>query len=97
MRAADGAMLIVALSIAWSLYRANRDIENFNLLDLVMVHGRVSRLACIALGAFVVMSWIMVRLAMDGKMTEGYLGLYGGLCFTPICAMLFSPSKEIAT
>ena len=94
MRAADGAILIVALSVAWSLYRANRNIAKFNLLDLIMENERVSKMACIAMGAFIVLSWIMVRLAIDGKMTEGYMGLYGALCFTPICAKLFSPPKE---
>ena len=90
MRALDGALLIVALMIAWSLYRAHRNMAEFNFFDLIMENGKVSRLACIALGSFTVTSWIMIKLALDGKMTEGYLGLYGGLCFTPIVAKLFS-------
>lgn len=96
MRSADGAMLIVALVIAWSLYRANRDIANFNLLDLIMENGRVSKIACVFLGSFATFSWVMVRLTIDGKMTEGYIGLYGATWVAPILAKLYAPSKQDA-
>ena len=91
MRAADGAILIIALAIAWSLYRANRDIEGFNLLDLVIEHNKVSKLACVFLGSFCVTSWVFVRVAIDGKMTEGLFLAYGGIWVAPIIAKLFSP------
>lgn len=93
MRATDAALLIVALVIAWSLYRAHRVQDNtFNLLDLIMENGRVSKLACVFLGSFGVTSWLMVRLTLDGKMTEGYLTAYGALWIIPITAKLFSPA-----
>lgn len=93
MRAADGGLLIVALAVAWSLYRAHRIIGNsFNLMDLLMENGRVSRLACVFLGSFGVTSWIMIRLTLDGKMTEGYLTAFGALWIIPITAKLFAPA-----
>ena len=63
-----------------------------NVFDIIMENGKVSKLACIAMGAFFVLCWIMIRLTLDGKMTEGYVGMFGGLCFTPIVAKLFSPA-----
>ena len=96
MRATDGALLIVALSIAWSFYRAHRSnddaFKHFNLLDLLMENGRVSRLASVFLGSFLVSSWIMVRMTIDGKMTELIFAAYGAMWVAPIIAKLFSPA-----
>lgn len=93
MRASDAPLLIVVLVIAWSLYKAHRRVENdFSLFDLLMENGRVSKIACVFLGSFAVFSWIMVRLTLDGKMTEGYIGLYGATWAAPLIAKLFSPA-----
>lgn len=101
MRATDAALLIVALVIAWSFYRAHRSHEGafaeFNLLDLILENGRVSRLACVFLACFGILSWIMVRLTTENKMTEGYFMGYAGACFAPIIAKLFSGSSATAT
>ena len=57
MRAADAAILIVALVIAWSFYRAHTNSTlSFNLFDLLMENGRLSRLACVFMGSFGVSS-----------------------------------------
>lgn len=93
MRATDAALIIVALVIAWSFYRAHRKQDfSFSVFDLIMDNGRVSRIACVFLGSFLVFSWIMVRLTLDGKMSEGYIGLYGGTFVAPILAKLFAPA-----
>lgn len=91
MRAEDAAPLIVALVIAWSFYRAHRDPNfRFDLFDLLMENGRVSRLACVFLGSFLVSSWVIVRLTIDGKMNEGMFIAYGTVWVAPIIAKLFS-------
>jgi len=99
MRATDAAILIVALVIAWSFYRAHKNANyTFDLFDLVMENGRLSRLACVFMGSFAVSSWIMVRATVDGKMTEGLFLAYGGVWVAPIIAKLFSiqpAAKEI--
>lgn len=93
MRAMDGALLIVALCIAWSFYRAHRSTDfAFNVFDLLMENNRVSRLACVFLGSFLVSSWIMVRLTLDGKMNELIFAGYGAMWVAPIIAKLFSPA-----
>ena len=100
MRASDAALLIVALVVAWSLYRAHKSDNDqfaaFNLLDLIMDQGRVSRVACVFLACFGILSWIMIRLTIGGKMTEGYFMGYAGACFAPIVAKMFSASSPPA-
>lgn len=94
MRAADGALMIVALVIAWSIYRAQRDPSfRFNLFDILMDNGRVSRLACVFMGSFAVSSWIMIRMTFDGKMTELMFGAYGAIWVAPVMAKLFAPAQ----
>ena len=86
---------LVALAIVVvSFVRMHRDsTTNFNVFDLVMERGRVSKLAVIALTAFVVYSWVIVRLTVDGRITEGYLTMYGVTWVAPIIAKLFSPER----
>jgi len=101
LRATDAALLIVALVIAWSLYRAHKGNDayfaNFNLVDLLLENGRVSKLACVFMGSFAVSSWIMVRMTFDGKMTEGLFMAYGGVWVAPVIAKLFTPPTQTAT
>lgn len=95
LRAADAGIIIVALAIAWSLYRAHRDqngLSAFNLFDLLMENGRVSRLACVFMGSFLVSSWVVVRVTIDGKMTDLLYAAYGTMWVAPIVAKLFSPA-----
>ena len=100
MRATDAALLLIGLWIMWSFYSAHRSPTNaINLFDLVMVDGRLSKMAVVFMGAFAATTWIMVRLTIDGKMTEGYVGLYGATWAAPMIARLFSnpPSGTTTT
>lgn len=95
MRATDGALLILTLVIAWSFYRAHRNPQfTFNVFDLIMENGRVSKVSCLVMGAFAVHTWIMVRLTFDAKMTEGYLTIYGATWVAPLLARMFSTPKS---
>lgn len=97
MRLTDAGMLLLALLIVWSFYRAHRSPGNeINLFDLVMVDGRVSKMATVFMGAFALMTWMMVRLTVEGKMTEGYFGTYGAIWVAPMIARLFSAPPATA-
>jgi hypothetical protein len=92
MRAADASLLIIGLVVAWSIYRAHRNpAYEFSFFDLLMDNGRLSRLAFVFMGSFLVSSWIMIRLTFDGKMSEGLFMAYGTVWVAPIIARLFSP------
>lgn len=84
------ALIVVALVIfsVWKLHRD--DASSLNLFDLVMDNGRLSRLACVFMAAFGILSWVMIKVALADKMTEGMLLAYGGLFVAPIIAKMFS-------
>jgi len=98
VRASDAALLIIALVVAWSLYRAQRDETiQFNLLDLLVENGRVSKLACVFMGSFFVTSWVIIRVALDGKMTETLFAAYAAAWIIPVTAKLFSGPSPTTT
>lgn len=92
-------LAMIAAAIVVSFYRYNKDpsIPSFNIVDLLMENGRLSRLALAFDAAVVVTAWIMLKLVVDGKMTEGYLGIYGSFWVAPILAKMFSTNTTTAT
>lgn len=95
-RLTEAVAMIAVLVIVWTMYRAQRDkrFKEFNLFDLLMEHGRLSRIACVFLASFLVTTWIIVRLTLDGKMTENYMTIYGGLWVIPIIAKIYGPQQR---
>ena len=93
MNISDAVLAIFMLLVTWSFYLAQKDPNNvFNLFDLVMENGRLSRIACAFMVTLVATTWIVIRLTFDGKMTEGYFIGYGGMWVAPIIAkMLGAP------
>jgi len=98
MRVHIATLLIISLISIWSLYRAHRDPTfALNLFDLIMENGRVSKLAFAFMVGLFVLSWIMVTLTLEHRMTEGYIGLYGAIIIAPVISKLFSPSPGAGT
>jgi len=86
------ALAAVAILIAISLYRTNRDNPDFNLVDLLMENKRVSKVSCLVMGSFGVHTWIMLYLTVHDKMSEGYLTIYGATWAAPLIVRLFNPA-----
>jgi len=98
LRATDAALLIVALVITWSFYRAHKNPQiTFDLFDLLMESGRLSRIAVAFMATLVVTSWVIVRLTIEGKLTEGLFTAYVAAWVAPIVAKLFSGPSSTAT
>lgn len=103
MRATDGGLLILAMMVAWSFYRAHRNPQfTFNVFDLIMENGRVSRIACAFMATLLVTSWVIVRLTVEGKLTEGLFTAYVAAWVMPIIAKMFGqpmpvPSTTVTT
>lgn len=98
MRGTDAALLIVALVVAWSIYRAHKakgEYAAFNLLDILLEGGKVSRIACAFMTTLFVTSWVVVRLTLDGKLTELLFAAYLGAWVTPIVAKMFSAPPPV--
>ena len=96
LRFTEAIAMVGILLIVWSMYRAQRDkrFKEFDVFDLLMEHGRLSKVACVFLGSFLATTWIIVRLTIDGKLTEGYFGAYGAMWVAPIVAKLIGPTER---
>ena len=70
---------------------------SFTLFDLVSDNGKFSRVAAVCVGSFALTTWLIVRLTLDGKMTEGYFTTYSATWVAPIIAKLFSPASTLDT
>ena len=102
MNMADAVLAVFMLLITWSFYLAQRNPNNeFNLFDLVMENGRFSRIGFAFMVALFVTSWVLIRVARDGKTDIGILySAYLAAWVIPIVAKLFSsppPSGTITT
>lgn len=91
-------LAVIVAGIVVSFYRYQKNRENtFNILDLLMENGRVSRLAAAFMMTLVVTSWVMIKLTVDGKMTEGYLMAFGGMWIAPIISKMFATNDGSST
>lgn len=90
----DNMALILAgilISLIFAAWRLQRNPENdFNILDLLMENGHVSKAAVVMMGSFSLTSWMMIQLTLAGKMTEGYFGLYSAAWIAPVVVKLIT-------
>ena len=91
----DAAFAIVMMLLVWSFYRAQRDpANNFNLFDLIMENGRVSRIGFAFLVALLVTSWVLIRMAQNEQRSlDVVFAAYLTAWVAPIVAKLFSPPQ----
>ena len=88
---------LVVLAIGWLLYAWQRDEKkyvDFDLTDLLMENGRLSRLAFTWLGSFMVMSFGFIYLLLTKGLTDTYALLYAGTWAAPIITKMFAIKKE---
>jgi hypothetical protein len=92
-------LLFIVLTIAWVLHRRDKDqTSQLNLEDLLIGDdGRLSKAAAVMMGAFGLTTWLMVYLALTGKMTEGYLAIYVGAWIAPTVAVIIKRPVEVPT
>lgn len=88
-------LAILVLGVIWSIYRLHRDPKvNFNLLDLLIENGRVSKIACIVMGAFAVTTWGFVLDCLNRKGLDAViLAAYGGLWVSPLLLKLYNAGQ----
>lgn len=94
----ETAGIVLVLVVIWSIYRANRSEKNtFNILDLLMENGRVSRIASVFMGSWGAMTYVFIGLYATGKMTEGLYTAYGAVTIAPLIAKMFAPAPAPST
>ena len=88
----------ILITLVFAAWRLHLNPENdFNVLDLLMENGRVSKAAVVMMGAFSLTSWMMVQLTLTGKMTEGYFGLYSAAWIAPVVVKLITQASATAS
>ena len=93
----EAGALVIILIVVLSVYRAHKNPNvDFNALDLIMQNGRVDRIACITMGTWLALVFVFIGTYLDNKMTEGLYTAFGGLCFAPLIAKMFSTSQPSA-
>lgn len=99
-------LALIALLMWRGLVRRNHaSASQINLDDLLLGDdGKMSKAAVVMLGAFGVTTWMMVFLTLQGKMTEGYLGIYVAAWIAPTVTRLvtnrppdMTPAPEVRT
>ena len=90
------ALALVAAAV--SLWRAHKlpDVQ-FNLLDLLMENGRVSKIAVAFMLVLGVSTWVIVDQQVTGKLTEGMFGLWLTAWVTPLVAKVVFNKTEMPT
>lgn len=83
--------IVASLFIYRSLNKLHKSREvNFDLRDLLMENDKVSKAACVMMGAFAVTTWQFIYYTLNGKLTEGYLGIYVAAWIAPVVARLIN-------
>ena len=90
MKTSDAIALTGMLLVVWLIYRAHMKDPEFDFFDIFKEGGKVSKWSCVMLSAFAAMTYVFIGMYHDNKMTEGLLLAYGGLCFAPLVAKMFS-------
>lgn len=91
--------LIMILMVWQGMKHLHKTDESFDLRDLITENGRLSKGACVMMGAFGATTWQFIYFTLNGKMTEGYEVIYVAAWITPVVARLISrePTPQSAT
>lgn len=91
-------LALAVLAMLFALVRRSRSAHSaLNLDDLLLGEdGKLSKAAAVMIGAFAMTTWLMVYLALQGKMTEGYLAIYVGAWIAPTVTRLIVAPKPAA-
>jgi hypothetical protein len=88
-----GSGLLVLL---FSFWRAHVAYGNaFNLFDLIMEDGKISRVALWFMIAGAVSTWVIVDMQIKDKLTEGIFGLWLTAWVAPLIAKMVFNKAEV--
>lgn len=91
------ALLVASLIAVRMISGRNKDASSPVSVDDLFIgeDGKMSKAAFVMYIALALTSWIMVLLTLTGKMTEGYMLIYGGLWVAPTIAKLFNRPVDL--
>lgn len=89
---------LFAALIGLSLWRAHRNADyTFDLMDLIMENGRVSKIAVAFMMVLGVSTWVVINQEINAKLTEGTFGLWLTAWVTPLVAKVVFNKTEAPT
>jgi hypothetical protein len=95
----DASFAIAMLLVIWSFYHAQRDpSNNFNLFDLIIDGGKVSRIGFAYLVGLLVSSWVLIKMVEnEARNIDVVFSAYLAAWVIPIVSKLFSPPAPSGT
>lgn len=87
---AAALLALIVVALGWGLMRRNKLVSSaIDLDDLLLGEdGKLSKAAAVMMGAFVLTSWIMIKLTLTDKLTEGYFMAFLGAWVAPTVTRL---------
>lgn len=91
------ALILIITAIIYVLMKRDRSTTSaINLEDLLLGDdGKLSKAAAVMMGAFAMTTWLMIYLALNSKMTEGYLAIYVGAWIAPAVTRLIVGKPQV--
>jgi hypothetical protein len=80
--------LVFFIICIFIFYHKDKTHPQFDITDMVMEGGHVSKTAVFLVCSFILTSWMMVYLTIDGDMNPGYFSIYIGAWIAPIMAKI---------
>lgn len=88
------AIGVVLLVVGVSFWLAQRRHPHFDMFDLIMENGRVSRIAVAFMLVLLVTTGVIINMALENTLTEGFFGLYIGAWVAPLVARVVFNRQE---
>lgn len=96
----DWMLVVLALAaclLLLTFWRAHRSAKvQFDALDLIMVDGKVDRIATVFMIAFAVSTWVIVDMQIKSKLDPGTFGLWLGAWVGPLVAKMVFGRNDMA-
>jgi hypothetical protein len=90
-------LAVVAAFVVISFWRFHRNnAVAFNGLDLIMVDGKVDRIATVFMIAFAVSTWVIVDMQIKGKLDSSVFGLWLGAWVGPLVAKMVFGKNDMS-
>lgn len=93
-------LALIVLALVKSILKRDRSMTSrISLEDLLLGDdGKISKAASVMLGSFACTTWMMVYLAMNDKMTEGYFAAYLAAWVIPtVTKLIKGPMPSMTT
>ncbi len=90
-------LAVASAALVFSFWYAHKSqLVSFSAFDLIMVDGKVDRIAFAFMLVLAVSTWVVVDLQMKSKMTEGYFGLFISAWIVPLVAKMVFGKNDVA-